>query len=227
MDFKRYPSIINHDNKKDIDRWLEYHPSIWSDEYVITEKAHGTNVSVLVNQDGSVQHAKRTSILEPDEKFYDYQTVMCKYVDEIKMFQEYAKDTNAAVRVYGEMFGGSIQKGVNYGKDKHFRIFDLMVNDVWLSHYEQVELIQKLSISHLMIPILGFASNLTEALNFNVNINSTLFSVDGENIMEGGVAKPSNKVYCSPDGSKFSIKIKNQAFKDKQKEKKIVRDPSN
>jgi hypothetical protein len=76
------------------------------------------------------------------------------------------------------------------------------------------------------MPVLGFASNLTEALNFNVNINSTLYPVDGVNIMEGGVLEPSKGVYSSPDGSVFSIKKKNAAFKDKQKERKVVRDPS-
>jgi hypothetical protein len=64
-------------------------------------------------------------------------------------------------------------------------------------------------------------STLEEALQFPTEINSVLNpTAEGDNVMEGVVIKPYKLVQESKEGSKFAIKKKNDAFKEKVHRKK-------
>ena len=67
IEFKKYSSIENHFYKDYLDQVREQVPA--DVQWVVQEKVHGTNTSFLC--DGNdVKFAKRTSILEDDEKAY-------------------------------------------------------------------------------------------------------------------------------------------------------------
>ena len=78
--FKKYSSIENHFYKDYLDQVMEQVPADM--QWVVQEKVHGTNTSFLC--DGNdVKFTKRTSILEDDEKFYDYQEILEEYRDKV------------------------------------------------------------------------------------------------------------------------------------------------
>ena len=69
LEFKKYSSIENSFNREFMERIVAEMPTDL--EYVVQEKVHGANTSFLC--DGkNVRFAKRTSMLEADENFYDY-----------------------------------------------------------------------------------------------------------------------------------------------------------
>ena len=80
IEFKKYSSNENHIYKDYLDQVREQVPAEM--QWVVQEKVHGTNTSFLC--DGNdVKFAKRTSILEDDEKFYDYQELVDEYKEKV------------------------------------------------------------------------------------------------------------------------------------------------
>ena len=78
-------------------------------EYVVQEKVHGANTSFLCDGE-NVRFAKRTSLLEAEEMFYDYPELLERYKDKVVAL---VKDVLSryedvkSVNVFGEMFGGT------------------------------------------------------------------------------------------------------------------------
>ena len=113
-------------------------------EYVVQEKVHGANTSFLCDGE-TVRFAKRTSMLEEGEQFYDYPELLERYKDRVqKLFgdikSKYPEATH--ISVFGEMFGGLyphdgvkamqkvglIQRGVCYTPDHEFYGFDIYLS---------------------------------------------------------------------------------------------------
>ncbi|MBQ8810224.1 MAG: hypothetical protein IJZ69_07810, partial [Bacteroidales bacterium] len=90
IEFKKYSSIENLFYKDYLDQVREQVPA--GMQWVVQEKVHGTNTSFLC--DGNdVKFAKRTSILEDDEKFYDYQELVDEYKEKvISLFNHLKQD---------------------------------------------------------------------------------------------------------------------------------------
>lgn len=225
--FQKYCSITNHYNTKDIVYWFQYHPELPNLKYVIQEKIHGSNLQLIFQPEQELRLASRNNLIGYDDSFYTAKTVLDnEWENGFKRIQIYANTENVKVRVYGEIFGPKVQKGVDYGSVRKFRIFDIEIDGEWLSGQEVERFLLELQIIHLMVPILGYADSLEEALAFDVNFNSTLVEAEkGTNIMEGGVIKPYEKVVRSPEGSTFYIKKKNDEFKEKSAAKP-VKDPT-
>ncbi len=220
MDFKKYPSIENHYQNRFIEKFVTAFPELKTVKFVIQEKLHGSNFQVFITRD-SITFGKRTSYLSSCDKFYDFQTVMEKYKDVFDTLQSYVVyDNIIGMRLFGELFGRGVQKGVNYGNDKNFRIFDIMINDELQAPKVLTELIDE-KLFDVLIPVVGYANGIDEALNFNTEFNSTLspeFEKD-ENVCEGVVIKPYDKVYTLGDNLLY-IKKKNEKFKEIQQSKR-------
>lgn len=112
-------------------------------EYVVQEKVHGANTSFLCDGE-NVRFAKRTSMLEAEEMFYDYPELLERYKDKVMALTKDVLSRYEDVRsvnVFGEMFGGTyphkdvqpnrklslIQKGVCYTPEHEFYGFDIYV----------------------------------------------------------------------------------------------------
>lgn len=107
LEFKKYSSIENSFNKEFMERIMAEMPTDL--EYVVQEKVHGANTSFLC--DGEVvRFAKRSSMLEAEEKFYDYPELLERYKGKVlalaKDVLNRYKDVRS-VNVFGEMFGGT------------------------------------------------------------------------------------------------------------------------
>lgn len=229
VEFKKYPSIENHYRNKHIEKWLSKFPELKDEGFIIQEKIQGSNFQIIINND-KVSFASRNNILEDNAKFFDYQNVMEKYQNMISKFQSWVKDSHSVdcIRLFGELFGGNIQKGVDYGKEKRFLIFDAYINEEILSQKRIFQLLYELNldVNEYFVPSVGFVKRLEDALNFESRFNSQILEIEN-NICEGVVIKPFNNTYVDEFGSVFYIKKKNEEFKEKQKEQKEPKENQN
>lgn len=80
LSFKKYSSIENHFDREYMERVETEMPQTL--QYVVQEKVHGANTSFLC--DGSeVRFAKRTSMLDDGEAFYNYQELLARYREKV------------------------------------------------------------------------------------------------------------------------------------------------
>ena len=106
LEFKKYSSIENSFSREFMEHVVAEMPQDL--EYVVQEKVHGANTSFLCDGE-TVRFAKRTSMLEDGEQFYDYPELLERYRDRVlKLFggikAKYSEVTH--ISVFGEMFGG-------------------------------------------------------------------------------------------------------------------------
>lgn len=223
--FLKYPSIKNHYQGRSIDSWLKMYPALATESYVILEKIHGANFQIVFTPCSPLTFCSRTQVIPENESFNGYKTVVERmWEDGLSNLQMYADATNENVRIFGELFGNGIQKGVDYGDEKRYLIFGMMINDQWLSFHEMKDFLGDFSLDHYIVPVLGYTISLSLALSFNTDLNSSLNNI-GDNIIEGVVIMPYDKVYVTSTGSVFSLKKKNDKFKEKAHAKKIVLTP--
>lgn len=209
--FKKYQSISNTYRKGYIRRWLDKMPELAFEDFIITEKIHGANLQILITPDVT-KFGKRTELLIDGVNFFGHMEVMAKYQDMIDALRVHLKSHSyETIRVYGEIFGGNIQKGIEYGKEKRFRVFDIEIDDIPLTPEQLIDLLTDIGCIQYYAPILGIVKGIETALSFNTNFNTTLYDKE-DNMCEGVVIKPYNKLYGFDDVSQFTLKLKNQAF---------------
>lgn len=107
LEFKKYSSIENSFNREFMERIVAEMPTDL--EYVVQEKVHGANTSFLCDGE-NVRFAKRTSMLEAEEMFYDYPELLERYKDKVMTLTKdvFSRYKNVrSVNVFGEMFGGT------------------------------------------------------------------------------------------------------------------------
>jgi Rnl2 family RNA ligase len=222
MEFKKYNSLENHYHSKHIAMFLNMYPELKDAKYIITEKIHGSNIQVCINE-SEYKVGKRSSFIlnEKDDKGMKN---VCKYIKEnysnaIKEIQEYIKGHEEIEEMifYGEYFGRDIQKGVDYGNGKQVVFFDLKVNG---SLQDWVKFKTYTTNFNLpIVPEIDVVNSLEEALEFDTKFDSKILNKK-DNLCEGIVIKPLGYVYRSPQGSVFYIKKKNAKFLEKIKQPK-------
>ena len=239
IEFMKYSSIENHFYKDYLGQVREQVPA--DVQWVVQEKVHGTNTSFLC--DGNdVKFAKRTSILEDDEKFYDYQEILEEYRDKVLSLYgrvcSQHKDV-ASISVFGELFGGAyphpdvqrigrltlIQKGVFYTPSHEFYGFDIyaFTNDggYYLSVDEANTLFEAEGFFYARSL---FTGSLDECLKHPNQFQSKIAEWLGlpaidDNICEGIVIRPVTPYYLRT-GSRALIKSKNEKFAEKKSVKR-------
>lgn len=239
VEFKKYSSIENTYNKDFLDR-------IKSDgydalTYVVQEKVHGSNCCFIT--DGKEVHfAKRTGLMEPDEKFYDYEELFTRYKERVLLLYAQVKEKypdTESLLVYGEMFGGRyphpdvknnsrtmcIQKGVFYCPGHEFYGFDVYVrgadNNRYLPLHELNELFEA---SGFLYAKTLFEGTIDECLSYPNAFQSRIADWLGlppieDNICEGVVIRPVESVFFG-NGSRLLLKSKNSKFAEKKSVKK-------
>ena len=96
-----------------------------------TIKLHGTNSSVVKYADGRIEFQSRERILSADE---DNAGFMCAMIAKNLDFLFAPFSFKEYVAIYGEWCGGDICKGAAIsGLEKMFVIFDVVVDDEWVS----------------------------------------------------------------------------------------------
>ncbi len=228
--FLKYPSIIGENDKKSVDFYLEKFPALVDQEMIVTEKLHGSNVSLYVNADGYKIYSRNEEIT--DKKFHGIQEIVKQHMSEEWFLNilHYTKphvnfniidedgDFVRSIRLYGEIIGKGVNKGVYYGEEKQIRWFDLEVNGKSISPKSTRLYIPE----HRYVPVISILPNLDATLGYGFVAPSRLTpeGYEKQNIAEGIVIRPYYFNYEVPrvqeDGtvgrSRFALKIRNDAF---------------
>ena len=214
MEFVKFSSLDNTYRQNIIDK-IQYEGKDGG-EWVATEKLDGANFSFWCDGE-RVKVASRTQFV--DGGFFNCQEVINHYSPLVlEMHKNYLNSGDLLV-IYGELFGGNIQKEVKYGK-KDFRAFDVVVNGQisnkvlalfhcegagikWVPHIKTGTFSECLALPNT------FKSKLTPE------------GYKGENDSEGLVIEPVQPAWFS-NGSRIYLKNKTESFTEKKpKEGKV------
>lgn len=231
MKFKKYNSIENAYRKEFIERVAL--TTINSNDFVVQEKVHGANFS-LITDGKDLKSAKRTSILEDTDKFYNHTAIKELYYDKMLVLFDAVKTkypNTESITVFRELFGGSypdveqargamkVQKGVFYAPYNEFYAFDIILNqDIYLDVVETNQLLENHEFFYAKTLLRG---TLKEALEFSNAFDSKIpewlnLPEIKDNICEGVVIKPV-KPHFLQNGSRVIIKNKNAKWSEKSK----------
>lgn len=214
MEFKKFSSLENTYRQNLIDK-VQYEGKdggLW----IATEKLHGANFSFWC--DGTeVKVASRTQFV--DGTFYNCQAVINRYQDKVmSLWTELCKgDYDFELVIYGELFGGNVQKEVQYG-EKDFRAFDLVLNGVVQSKTTQRSVCEGVGIPN--VPFIK-AGTFKECMELANTFKSLLTpeGYEGGNISEGLVIEPVEPAWFN-NGSRIYFKNKTEGFSEKKREPK-------
>lgn len=216
--FVKWHSIENSYRQKEIDRWLNLFPQLVDEMYVVTEKIHGSNFQWFVSPDQTIHAGSRNNWLDISGRFQgvSIEELYFSHEDLLLDLQDWVDETEKSIRLFGELFGQGIQKGVDYGKEKRLLYFGMMIDD----ELQNFDTLEAFIGRDKIVPVVGIARSLQEALNFDTDFDSIL-SDKGDNICEGVVIQPVS-VYFDYNGSPFILKKKNEKFGEKQKAPKEI-----
>lgn len=231
MQFKKYSEIENIYRQKYINYMIEQ--SLNGGEFSISEKTHGSNLSFLYNGK-EIQVAKRTSILNPGQKFFDWELMLDEYKETVYniwelIFRKYNFNTEEII-IYGELFGGTydhpdikkdpivmkIQKGIFYSPQNHFYPFDIKVNGRYIDVDTFNSICEQLNILYAKTLFRGTFEECLEYPNeFQTHIPNWLgLPPIKDNICEGIVIKPIYPKFFG-NGQRVILKNKNEKWSEK------------
>lgn len=214
MEFKKFSSLENtyRGNLIDKTQYEGKDGGLW----IATEKLHGANFSFWC--DGSeVKVASRSQFV--DGTFYNCQAVINKYSDSVVSLFKLLNGEHKELVIYGELFGGNVQKEVEYG-EKDFRAFDLTLDGVVQNKLNQRAWCEGVGI--LSAPLIA-SGTFAECLALSNTFKSTL-TPDGyleENKSEGLVIEPVEPNWFN-NGSRIYFKNKTESFSERQAKPKQV-----
>lgn len=223
MEFHKYSSIENSYRTKTIE-YIEVNCP--GQEFVVVEKCHGSNFSI--SYDGKeLICGKRTSFLNEDDKFFNFQRVRDRYEAKIKAMY-YILSANSdfeVLTVCGELYGGTyphpdvekidiaqVQKGVFYNNDVDLLIFDIKLDSKFMGTEQLNKTCEENTLPYLKTL---FTGTLTQCLAYSNEFQTTIPEQLGlppieNNICEGVVIRPTETRYIGNE--RVILKNKNEKF---------------
>jgi len=232
MEFKKYSEIENSYRTKLIDFIREHGYDDKSYQWVVTEKVDGSNLSFWIS-DTDIKVARRTGFLEPDENFYNYQSVLAKYKDYFFDIKHLWFKNSLYIVIYGELFGGvynhpdvpkvpnavKVQARIQYCPHNDFYPFDIyVVNEDAKSYIPHRDVERIFAGGVLPYAESLFRGTFDECLAYDINFPTTipdfygLPSIEGNNT-EGVVIKPELPLYFRT-GDRVILKNKVEDFSE-------------
>lgn len=224
MTFRKYASIDNHYQTKEIMRWLDAYPELKDESFVLEEKIDGANIQVYFSPDGEVRAGKRSQFISREENFYGLWNLLDNdYSELIDEFQSKAMEDKISYRLWGEIYGPGIQKRIKYNVETPKLIFfDMEKNNNLISSFSFHAGNQTRFVP--TVPIVDVVEGLENALSYSREFQSKL-SADNA---EGYVIKPFYKQYYrnirpvyvgdhQTTAERFIFKGKSEAFAEKMK----------
>ena len=229
MDFRVYPSIENEYRAKFIDYFIERFPEIETQDFVIQEKIHGANFRLGIQFGGNIMIGSRTQDLTMVEKdHFGLKRFLDAHNDIMVRLKNYSLKVERSFTIFGEIFGGSIQKDIDYGNGRWIRLFDIWFedDDAPVPAIDFQKIMDNIGLVNFSIENLATVPSLQDALDFDINFPST-FGISNEVICEGIVIKPAKRNFMVEGGAIFYLKKKNKKFLEtKIKRKKVKKPPS-
>lgn len=208
-------------------------------EYVVQEKAHGANMSFWTTDGVNFTTTKRTEVLKPDEKFYNYKLVYEKNLARLQSLWDDLKSTNPEIvqlTVFGELIGGDyahpdvpkdraaikVQKGIFYCPSNEFYAFDILLDNHAYMNTDQIE--AYLARHQFLHAKTLFRGSLDECLNYPNDIQSSIYQQLGlpqiePNVVEGVVIRPVEPSFLG-GGARVMLKNKNEKWAEKARVRK-------
>lgn len=213
MEFHKFNSLENTYRQNLIDK-VQYEGKDVG-EWIVTEKIHGANFSFWCDGE-EVKVASRSQFV--DGTFYNCQAVINRYSDKVLRLTKGLAAEGQTLVIYGELFGGNIQKEVQYG-EKDFRAFDVVLDGV--PQQKTKNLINCLTESGIPFTPVLFTGSFKECLEMNNTFQSTLTpeGYEGDNISEGLVIEPVEPSWFN-NGSRVYFKNKTESFSEKNRQPK-------
>lgn len=199
-------------------------------DVIITEKIHGCNLAFILQLGRDIAVQSRNKVLEKGEKFYAYEHVVDKYRDILSgLCKALCKEKTDTVHVFGEMFGGHypgqpkvdgvklIQPRLFYCPGNDFAVFNILVNDRWLTYDETDNLCAAHGLP--IVPCLArckvseLGTELTKWAEFTTRVPIDLYKLPElkQNFAEGVVIR-----LVTSDGSLGRMfKFKNRKFSER------------
>ena len=204
VDFREYSSIENSYRGKE--RGRVRNEELDKVEWVALEKVHGANFGLWI-VDGKIVPSKRSSFA--DGSFYSCQSVVEAMGPLVLQLAEHGVTV-----VYGELFGGGIQKGVNYGA-KRFAAFDIKIGDSFVNYDKFVELCNLVGIPRCVEIARG---SFDEVLAIDPEFPTKMSDCGATDISEGFVMKPVTDSYFRL-GDRVILKKKSAGFSERASER--------
>lgn len=214
--------------------------------WVMSEKIHGANYSIIIYADGSVKSATRTAVIEDNVSFFNHVDVRSRYEDNLKLafdiIQKFVDFKIWSIQFIWELFGGEypgvkndgsikVQKWVFYTNINDYAMVDILVISEdgeigkYLNYDEFYYIADGLNIP--IAPILAYGK-LEDLISIDVetfeSVVPWLYNMPSieNNIAEGVVIKPKTNAYL-PSWERVIIKKKSDKFKEVSREKKNPR----
>ena len=212
--FFKYPSLVNHYAICRENRIVQRLDELWT----ATEKIHGANASYIIDKEGNESFAKRTSLINSDDKQFS-QLPNCVSNSIKNSAKAILEDANADyVIVYGEYFGSGIQKmdyDIVKSGEKTFKVFDVLIH----KHGDLKDKFTVLSngmfkyfTPYDLVPIVSISKTLREYLNDEMDDDSLLGGYK-----EGLVYKPSEPYEIDETHRYVGVKRKTEKYLEKEK----------
>ena len=173
-------------------------------EWICTEKIDGTNIGVV--WDGhKISYIGRTERSDIPKKLIASLDAQFQGNEVETIFEQLFGEKQAIL--FGEGFGGRIQKGSHYSEDEDFILFDVYFpeTDVYAKREFVFDVAYALNIK--IVPIV-FCGDLSGAVNF---VMQKPLSSLSDKVMEGVVARPLVELKDN-QGKRIIVKIKVQDY---------------
>ena len=227
MEYSKYGKTKNVTDDKSLRQRLARFPELDGQDYVITEKIDGSNFQLIFTKGKDLRFGSRNNELDITDNFFDFQNaVLVQYADNIEMLQEYVDTCHDVdqIQLFGELFGGGIQRRINYGPEKQYLPFHMKVDGLPMSYDDAWKVMSTAGIdSGWWVPTLSTPSRLDIALSVNVEGVETHASkgdnLTGNLFIEGVVIEPYDQVFSiyheqDDTTARFMLKKKSEAFYD-------------
>ncbi len=185
--------------------------------FTFTEKIHGMNIRIILNEDKSVVYSGRSdkAVLPADllkvleTKFTQEKLIETFWRRGLEAGQDY---TPFQVILFGEGYGPGIQEGGgNLAKEKNFRLFDVNVSGDWLDWENVEDVARKFEVQ--TVPLLGNYSLEDAVEKVKKGIPSLVAGEEGTvgHMAEGMVGRPPSPLF-DRKGRRIIIKLKTEDF---------------
>lgn len=218
--FNKYKSLENSYRQRAVDNC----EALACKEWVALEKIHGANFNFdVIHEDGSsvVKPGKRTGYLTENElfSFFGCHEIAQAHIPKMQYIHKQLVELGRInesdrITVYGELYGGNIQKEVEYG-EKRFAAYDIQVNcGDWIDWDDVVIVCDKAAVETTYEIKRG---SLHELCEMSPEFQSYHAPVGERDQSEGFVIKQlKDERPAIKGGGRAILKVKSEAFKEKK-----------
>lgn len=169
-------------------------------QWIFTEKIDGTNIRIFWDGHKVTIGGRTDNAQLPADLVKYLQDLFCSNEAE-ELFEQ--KFGVTEVHFFGEGYGGKIQNGGAYSKEKKFIMFDVMVGNIFLNR-ENIEEIAK-SFSVQVVPII-LEGTIQQAVDLIKSKPMSTISIEPKE-MEGVVGTPKARL-TDFRGNRIIVKVK-------------------